>query len=434
MQNKVSFNKNETLIRHVTSNLCYVYRKILQLLGHNNIRTIEEVKVMRRYILVLGIGLSLVFLAACGKDTNDQKESPTPEPTLPVEQVTPGPIETEDMNQDETGKEEDRETEDTYNSEDDNALNIRSYYPFVKDTEYVYEGEGMEYASFHVIVDYYDEASGRIQTRTDNGGTVTAKVIEVKDGELSLIKSIGEFYYRDNLLATKAGEEAAEILLMEPLKEGTSWKLPDGSKRYISKTDVKIETKLGSFETIEVTTEYEESTIREYYAPNVGMIKSIFNSEDYEVTSTLSEIKKNKPHTQTLEIFYPGKDEKIHVEEKTITFHTNDVTRFVLEKEIKEELQKEEYLPLITTNTKINSLYLCEDNIVYVDFSRDLIAEMNAGAGYEQLILQSITNTLGNYYGAQEVYITVDGKPYESGHILLKKGETLKVNLDAVVR
>jgi spore germination protein GerM len=57
---------------------------------------------------------------------------------------------------------------------------------------------------------------------------------------------------------------------------------------------------------------------------------------------------------------------------------------------------------------------------------------MNAGAAYESLILQSITNTLGNFYGVDEVYIMVEGKPYESGHILLKKGETLKVNMDLV--
>ena len=59
---------------------------------------------------------------------------------------------------------------------------------------------------------------------------------------------------------------------------------------------------------------------------------------------------------------------------------------------------------------------------------------MNAGAGYELLILQSITNTLGDYYGVKEVNITIDGKLYESGHILMKKGETFKVNYDKVVQ
>ena len=72
--------------------------------------------------------------------------------------------------------------------------------------------------------------------------------------------------------------------------------------------------------------------------------------------------------------------------------------------------------------------------IVYIDFSKEFIDEMNAGAGYEGLILQSITNTMGSYYVVDEVYITVEGKPYESGHILLKKDETLKVNMDLVAK
>ena len=82
----------------------------------------------------------------------------------------------------------------------------------------------------------------------------------------------------------------------------------------------------------------------------------------------------------------------------------------------------------------INSLYLGDDQIVYVDFSDEFVTEMNAGSGYEQLILQGITNTLGNYYGVNKVYITLEGKPYESGHVLMKKGETFEVDMDQVVR
>ena len=57
---------------------------------------------------------------------------------------------------------------------------------------------------------------------------------------------------------------------------------------------------------------------------------------------------------------------------------------------------------------------------------------MNAGSSFEALILQSLTNTLGNYYGVQEVYITIDGGPYESGHIIIEEGEPSTVNYDNV--
>ena len=94
---------------------------------------------------------------------------------------------------------------------------------------------------------------------------------------------------------------------------------------------------------------------------------------------------------------------------------------------------KDNCLPLISEKTKINYMYLGKDHIAYIDFSKDLIDDMNVGASYESLILQSITNTIGNYYGTEKVYLTIDGKPYESGHLSFKKGELLTVNLDGVV-
>jgi hypothetical protein len=67
--------------------------------------------------------------------------------------------------------------------------------------------------------------------------------------------------------------------------------------------------------------------------------------------------------------------------------------------------------------------------MVYIDLNRAFVNEMNAGAGYEALILQSVANTFGQYYGVDRVLLTIDAELYESGHIALKKGEYLKVDL-----
>jgi spore germination protein GerM len=117
-----------------------------------------------------------------------------------------------------------------------------------------------------------------------------------------------------------------------------------------------------------------------------------------------------------------------------LSFRTGDITRQVLETALTQKAANENYLPLASTNTKINSMYLGDDKIVYADFSPELVTEMNAGAGIELQIIQCITNTLGSYYGTDRVYITIDGKPYESGHLLMKKGETFKVDMDNVIR
>ncbi|NLP33734.1 MAG: GerMN domain-containing protein [Clostridiales bacterium] len=381
---------------------------------------------MKKYMMLVCLVMSGLLLTGCGKNGKDTEGTPTPSPTMPIEQENPEPSQTPEQTEEGNVKEAAEESNDNTNT-------IKDYFPPLKDTTYIYEGVGMEYASFTVFMDYFDEEDNRYQTRTDNGGTVTVKVLEINDGKLSVIKSIGEAYYRDNILDTKP-EKHVDVLLKEPLVKGTNWTTPDGSERYISNTNVKVESDLGTYDTIEVTTKREDSTTKEYYAKGVGMVKSVFKSDDYEVSSTLSAIKKETPRTQIIEVFYPGKDEKIHVEQISVNFHTNDITRIVLEKAVKEEVLDDNYLPLISSNTKINSLYLGKDNIVYVDFSKEFIEEMNAGSGYEVLILQSIVNTLGNYYGVEKVYITVDEKVYESGHILLKQGETLEVNMEAVVR
>jgi hypothetical protein len=365
---------------------------------------------------MLNLIVVFVLLTACKKTNTDQVEdnniTSSPQPTVaPEVTVTEVP-----------------DLEDPTNEEPEDLKTTKDYYPFKADTRYIYEGEGNEYASYRVYTDYFN--NNRIQTRTDNGGTELVKVLEIKEGKLVEIFTKGEAYYRENLLDSVNAN--ADILLMEPIEIGTSWMLNDNSKRYISNIDKEVITPAGTFQTIEVTTEYEESKQFDYYAKGVGLVKTVFSSEGMEVTSTLSSVEENTSLLQTILFYYPNVDKDvIYKQYKEINFKTNDITSEKLMDGMK-EITEEKYEPLISTNTKINSLYLNTDNVVYVDFSGELINEMSAGARYEEMILQSITNILGTYYGVEQVMITVEGKPYESGHIYMKEGETFKVNLEMV--
>ena len=106
------------------------------------------------------------------------------------------------------------------------ALKIEDYFPIKENAHYIYQGMGNEYAAYDVYIDYTSE--GKVQQRVDNGGTVISKVIELKEGKLTKLYSRAEAYYRENLLKSK-GEE--EILLMEPIEKGTSWKLKDSQSK-----------------------------------------------------------------------------------------------------------------------------------------------------------------------------------------------------------
>ena len=63
-----------------------------------------------------------------------------------------------------------------------------------------------------------------------------------------------------------------------------------------------------------------------------------------------------------------------------------------------------------------------------VDFSNELLTDMNAGSSIEMEILKSIVNTIGNYYGVDKVYISTEGTPYSSGHFGIREDEYFTVD------
>ncbi|MEL1135727.1 GerMN domain-containing protein [Desulfitobacterium sp. THU1] len=305
------------------------------------------------------------------------------------------------------------------------------YLAYQENTRYVYEGQGNEYASYDIYVDY--STGDRVQLRTNNGGTEMVRVLVLDAGQIVQQLAQGETYYREDLTKSPKLNKNGEVLLKEPLTKGTTWTLADNRKRTITNVDAALSTPSGNYKVVEVTTEGNDSKVIDYYAPNVGLVKTVFKGTDgFEVTSTLSKLEKNTPLVQNVRAYYPNIDDgKIHTTSLQLSFKTNDITKQVFEGEFKK--QAANHGKLIGENVKIKSLYLNQDGRVYVDFTKNLVTEMNAGAGYEGMILQSIVNTLGDYYGVSEVNLTIEGEPYASGHVEMKKGEFFKVNKNNVV-
>ena len=54
------------------------------------------------------------------------------------------------------------------------------------------------------------------------------------------------------------------------------------------------------------------------------------------------------------------------------------------------------------------------------------------GSALETEILKSIVNTMGKFYDVENVFISIDGKPYESGHYSLKEKESFKVDTEGI--
>ncbi|WP_428908139.1 GerMN domain-containing protein [Niallia sp. Krafla_26] len=332
--------------------------------------------------------------------------------------------------QDQSNKDKLKEAEKEPNTETEIAT-IEEYYPLKENVRYVYEGQGNEYASYVVHIDYISDQ--KVQQRIDNGGTVIARIVEIKDGKLVETYSREEAYYRENLLNTGSGDE--EVLLMEPLKEETTWKLNDSSVRTITNLSAEVSTPAGDYEAIEVSTEGPHGKTLDYYVKGIGLVHSVFHSKGTEVSSSLSKIEEDVPFIQTVSFFFPNiNDDQMYYRNREVSFQTNDITRIMLEKAYKENVP-DKLSSVLTKNMKINSLYLNQDNNLYIDLNQAFLTELVAGSGVEAMILQSVVNTFGHYYGVEKVLLSIDNKPYSSGHISMNKGEFFTVtSIDGAIK
>ena len=305
-------------------------------------------------------------------------------------------------------------------------VDISEYYPLIKDTEYIYEGEGNEFASLKVVASFASD--DKIQLHTDNGGTSTIDIYEINDTEIKLIYTKSESYYHFNLLDTASN--TSEVILKEPLKVGTTWTLNDGSKRTITSINEKVTTDIGEYTTIKVVKEKDNDITEEYFAKDVGLVKRISKFDTFEVSSTLSEINKNKEVTQVVSFYYPNLDEnKYYFKNVNISLKTNEDVIPKLFENYKNTPSN--VGTVISNNTKINDVYF-KDDIIYVDFNEAFVNEMNAGSLYESMILQSVANTFSQYFNTDKVIITIDDELYESGHVAFKEGEFLTPKLDNI--
>lgn len=317
------------------------------------------------------------------------------------------------------------------NNGDKEELKLVDYYPVKENTRYYYRGDGNEFADYSSFIDY--TLNDRFQTRIDNPGTSVARIYELKDGILKVLLNKGESYAREDYLRNPslAGELSEDILIQEPLEKGNSWTLANGNKREITGTDIKVTVPYGEYEAIEVTTTDPNGITKDYYAKDIGLIQSKFIAGTDEISSSLEKIEENTPYRKQVNFYYPHLDQdKFYYVTKDVEFRTNDITRQVLETVYKanytNSMKGMGIGNVLTDNTKIRSLYLDKFDVVHIDMSGAFITEMSAGAYYETMLLTSIVNTFGSYYGRDKVIITIDGDNYSSGHIYLQDGEFLK--------
>ena len=307
---------------------------------------------------------------------------------------------------------------------------VEEYLPNQENLYWRYKGEGNEYASFERFLTF--SSDHKVQVSEENGGTITTKVFEISKDSITLTYQKEESYHRKNSIDQN---NIRDIILKAPIEAGNSWKDSQGNKRYIEAVDVAITTSGETYHTVKVVTEYKDHISEAYFAKHVGLVKQVTRAKDgtFNIVSILEEISQ-KPQLQKVVLYYPNKDGKIERKEKTVTLNTNESILYPMIRELKTKPKDGSHGVVLTSNVKVNSLILDQnENIIQIDVSKEFISEMNLGAGFESLTIDSFVNSLLDNYGMEEVLLTVEGEPIRTGHILLEVGETLKKNTQDIV-
>lgn len=308
---------------------------------------------------------------------------------------------------------------------------LADYFPILPDVNFRFDVSGGKDLPVSTYVEY--TGPDTIQIKYDNGTTVKHVLYAIRDGEVRVAVSRSELYARENL-SLLPSEGDGEILLKEPLKVGTTWYV-DGGIRSITDLKAEVDTPAGSYSAIEVTTIGNDTAIRQYYAPGVGLVKTV-RTGAFEDTSVLGSRTTGQPETINVTLYYPkmtGTKVAVTSDAEQVKLYTNNSLTDLLTDYFRHPAQTDD-LALMSENTRINSMTQdLVSGIVTIDFSGEFITEMNAGSETEAAILQCVANTAGSLYSASQVVITIDGKLYESGHIAFKQGETIAVDYYNVV-
>ena len=287
----------------------------------------------------------------------------------------------------------------------------------------VYDGSGNEFAPYELYVDYI--GSGSIQYRYISDAAIMSTVYINEDGMLKKVCQSDNEFMRTNLLDERTMEV---ILLKAPITLGESWDAGNGTTRTVTAVDTSITVPYGTFDAVEVTAEGNGATIKEYYAPGAGLIRTdsyAAGSDLLAIRTQLAEVEFNVPYTWYLTLYYPDfqTDGPVYVEQ-TIDLYTNDNPGTVIGEAGKSTPDSSALTPLVPSDADIlGSYYDADTGVVTVDLSSNFISEMNVGALYEGMFLTCLANTFGRAYNTDLISVTVDGGAYESGHFYFGPGD-----------
>ncbi|MDR3240508.1 MAG: GerMN domain-containing protein [Clostridiales bacterium] len=299
------------------------------------------------------------------------------------------------------------------------AGSIQEYFPVKADTYYEYESSIAD-LNQQVFVTCTDGA--QIQRRVSTAKVSATEVLEYVYGELRFIFGEPGFYYYEKLLPVEPAFYS--VLLREPLHVGQTWRMDETRNAEITAMDADVSTLSGDYKAMEITTSAADGKEqKEYYAPGVGLVKTVYTTEEYGTLEIeLARITEETALNTPAELYFLNGTSLVK-EEKTLPVTTNcDLAALFTEAM---RTSGEGHTPLLPPGAKIQSIETDRaNNRLRIDLSREWI---DAAGDSETIVLQGVVNTIGHFYDAREARVTIGGEDYQSANLHLGPDDWLSV-------
>ncbi len=170
------------------------------------------------------------------------------------------------------------------------ATELARYFP-PKNMKMIYNG-GFEGGGYSITTEFIE--GNRLQTKEISTGTRVVAVYTISEEAITIIFTKEESGQERNYI--NAASNTNRIVLKGPIKVGTTWATwEQGERRQSTITGVGVEvlTPAGRYNAVEVTTTIANRISKDYYAQDIGLVKSTYKAGDFEKQSELIKVEEN---------------------------------------------------------------------------------------------------------------------------------------------
>jgi len=318
--------------------------------------------------------------------------------------------------------------EDEINYLIENSGEIAEFFPFLHDTLFAYQGDQDTRLNQIAFAGFIE--GNMMQRIVHQGAVSTTEVFVHEGGELRLTFANPVVYDFINVMDEPANLDL--VILREPLVVGNSWSMTGMDTTEIVSMDTEVITPAGTFEAMRVVTTYVTGDqMISYFARDVGLVRQVVVWDGEESAYSLFSIVERTQMEMTLPIHWvDGVTFELNSTPVALRFSTNDDVLSVLADALR--TAGDNFGPLLTPNTAINKITIdaqtgSQAATVHFDISSDFIEELDLSREEEDLKLQMLANTVGNFFVVQRFVITVDGEAYSSENVNIAPGDFIVV-------